>query len=110
MLLQHQLNRYGSKPGHVVPKAIVQALPERVITGDFMLKQEDEANKKCMICITEYEDSESVRTMPCLHYFHTECIDKWLLSRGRTCPICKFDIKRNYNQSVPLEKTKSSHV
>ena len=81
-----------------------------MITGDFLLKQEDEANKKCMICITEYEDSESVRTMPCLHYFHTECIDKWLLSRGRTCPICKFDIKRNYNQSVPLEKTKSSHV
>ena len=87
-----------------MPKAIVQALPERKITTDFLVRQEDEAFKKCMVCIMEYEDGETVRTMPCLHFFHTDCIDKWLLSRGRTCPICKFDIKRNYNNVPHYEK------
>lgn len=52
-----------------------------------------------MICLTEYFQGEKIRTMPCLHYFHTECIDKWL-SKGRICPICKLDIKKNYNAVV----------
>ena len=68
------------------------------------MNQDDEVNKKCLVCQMEYEDGDNVRTMPCLHYFHTECIDKWLLSRGRTCPICKFDIKRNYNNMPQFEK------
>lgn len=81
------------------PKSIVDALPERQIdiiqlskSGDM-----DEGAMKCMVCLNEYEDKESVRTMPCMHYFHKDCIDKWLLSRGRQCPICKFDIGKNYN-------------
>ncbi len=50
-----------------------------------------------MVCLTEYEDGEELRTMPCLHFFHKRCIDKWLLERGSTCPICKFNIKKDYN-------------
>lgn len=50
-----------------------------------------------MVCIMDYEAGEAVRTMPCLHYFHQSCIDKWLLTRSRTCPVCKFDIRKNYN-------------
>jgi hypothetical protein len=58
----------------------------------------------------EYEDGENIRTMPCMHYFHTDCIDKWL-QRGKTCPICKFDIRKNYNvDSLKLEKANSSKV
>ena len=45
--------------------------------------------------------------MPCLHFFHTECIDKWLCN-SRLCPICKFDIKRNYN-AVFLEPNKNNN-
>ena len=64
-----------------------------------------------MICLNEYEDGNTIRTMPCLHYFHKECIDKWL-SRGKICPVCKFDIKKNYNATFmppsKIEKTKSS--
>jgi hypothetical protein len=57
----------------------------------------------------DYVEGESIRTMPCLHYFHTPCIDKWL-SRGKICPICKFDIKRDYNMTseTPVENQKSS--
>ena len=58
---------------------------------------EDEAMTKCMVCLVEYEKNEELRTMPCLHFFHRECIDKWLLERGSTCPICKFNIRKDYN-------------
>mmetsp|Transcript_9488 Transcript_9488/g.6843 ORF Transcript_9488/g.6843 Transcript_9488/m.6843 type:complete len:85 (+) Transcript_9488:1471-1725(+) len=67
--------------GHrnATPKSIVDSLPIRNITTEFLEKQTEDSNRKCMICLTEYEDQQEIRTMPCLHYFHTECIDKWLL-------------------------------
>ena len=46
-----------------------------MITKEFLWKQEDDSNKKCMICIMDYEEGDNVRTMPCLHFFHTDCID-----------------------------------
>jgi hypothetical protein len=39
----------------------------------------------------EYEDGELLKTLPCLHSYHQECIDAWL-GGHKLCPICKFDI------------------
>lgn len=60
-------------------------------------EESGEANnnqKSCCICMEDYKNKEKLRTLPCLHFFHTKCIDKWLF-KTRTCPICKFDITRN---------------
>lgn len=53
--------------------------------------------KSCCICMEDFKDAEDVRTLPCLHIFHTNCIDSWLV-RSRTCPICKLDITKNNAQ------------
>ena len=95
------------------PKAIVDSLPLRTITAEQIqqnLDNDDEGYRKCMVCLIEYEEGEELRTMPCMHFFHKECIDKWLLERGSTCPICKFNIKKDYNvtsaeQMVEAEDT-----
>eukprot|EP00475_Leptophrys_vorax_P038658 TRINITY_DN68645_c0_g1_i4.p1 TRINITY_DN68645_c0_g1~~TRINITY_DN68645_c0_g1_i4.p1 ORF type:complete len:329 (-),score=73.14 TRINITY_DN68645_c0_g1_i4:1086-2072(-) len=42
----------------------------------------------CRICLSDYEEGEVLRTMPCFHRFHEGCIDKWL-QRDNKCPICK---------------------
>jgi len=57
----------------------------------------------CLVCLSEYVPTEEVRTMPCLHFFHTDCIDKWL-RKANSCPICKFNIKLNYN-AISLEES-----
>jgi hypothetical protein len=115
LMLQAQGGLHGNPAGvstSVTPKAIVEALPLREITEDYLQKQQmiamanDDSNdesRKCMICIMDYEPGEQVRTMPCLHFFHKDCIDKWLLTRSNTCPVCKFDIRKNYNLSAPIE-------
>lgn len=42
----------------------------------------------CPICLAEYVVREPVRTLPCQHSYHAECIDTWLGSRNN-CPLCR---------------------
>jgi len=68
-------------------------------TRSFVLREKAEENniqKSCRICMEDFKNDELVRTLPCLHFFHRKCIDKWLF-QNRTCPICKFDIIQNYD-------------
>ena len=35
----------------------------------------------------EFNVGDSVRYLPCMHTYHMECIDDWLM-RSFTCPSC----------------------
>lgn len=43
----------------------------------------------CCVCISGFRDGEEVRRLPCGHAFHRDCVDRWLLSCRRTCPLCR---------------------
>ncbi|XP_043726077.1 E3 ubiquitin-protein ligase ATL41-like [Telopea speciosissima] len=44
---------------------------------------------ECSICLSTLEEEELVRLLPnCVHLFHADCIDMWLISQS-TCPICR---------------------
>jgi hypothetical protein len=49
---------------------------------------ENDSCFKCLICQFEYQEKETVRTLPCGHYFHQECVDQWLLVKD-FCPYCR---------------------
>lgn len=51
------------------------------------------SSDECIICLEEFTVGESrVMQLPCGHDFHEECIQRWLTTQQRTCPICKHDI------------------
>jgi len=54
-------------------------------------KNTDAPPSDCSICLMEYDDGESVKSLPCTHRFHSACIDKWLESHN-TCPVCKIQV------------------
>jgi len=102
-----ELLELGERIGHVsrgAKQSTINELPTRKFvqkskpvdekTADADSKESEADIMSCCICMIAFKTSEDVRTLPCLHIYHTKCIDKWLL-RNRTCPICKFDITQN---------------
>lgn len=45
----------------------------------------------CTICLEHIKRGDLLRTLPCLHQFHANCIDPWLRQKG-TCPVCKIRV------------------
>lgn len=51
------------------------------------------ASKSCGICLSEYQLGDRRTILPCMHDYHSACIEKWL-SENNTCPICKADVSK----------------
>eukprot|EP01132_Coremiostelium_polycephalum_P007418 gene7418-9119_t len=52
---------------------------------------EEESKKDCSICLEIFKEGDFLRTLPCLHHFHSNCVDKWLKIKT-VCPICKCEV------------------
>nr|XP_033811596.1 RING finger protein 215 isoform X4 [Geotrypetes seraphini] len=48
----------------------------------------------CAVCLDQFHRNQCLRVMPCLHEFHRDCVDPWLLLQ-HTCPLCKYNILGN---------------
>ncbi|PAA59876.1 hypothetical protein BOX15_Mlig014569g1 [Macrostomum lignano] len=84
----HAKERLSRRLGTAAKKALTK-IPVKVLkTGD---KDFDWIGDQCAVCIEPYRCGESVRILPCRHFYHKSCIDPWLLDQ-RSCPLCKLDI------------------
>ena len=51
--------------------------------------------ESCGICFEELKDGDEVRDLPCGHNnFHTSCLDQWLLTCNRSCPLCRHNVTK----------------
>lgn len=48
-------------------------------------------NYRCVICLEEIPVGSEAISMPCLHFYHENCIVNWL-QRSSLCPLCRFQI------------------
>jgi hypothetical protein len=46
-------------------------------------------NDKCLICREDYIECDELSLLPCLHIFHSNCINNWLLKYSHKCPHCR---------------------
>eukprot|EP00455_Lapot_gusevi_P048678 TRINITY_DN6771_c0_g3_i1.p1 TRINITY_DN6771_c0_g3~~TRINITY_DN6771_c0_g3_i1.p1 ORF type:complete len:187 (+),score=52.24 TRINITY_DN6771_c0_g3_i1:86-562(+) len=66
----------------------------------FIYRQRDsdaspgESDASCAICLSDYQDGDELRTLPCFHKFHKDCIDV-SLRRSAKCPLCQHSINGN---------------
>nr|GEX84749.1 RING-H2 finger protein ATL80 [Tanacetum cinerariifolium] len=46
---------------------------------------------ECAICLSEYQESDELRVLPCQHVYHLTCVDTWFDSHS-SCPTCRLDL------------------
>lgn len=44
---------------------------------------------ECVFCLSDIEEGEEIRELRCKHLFHRRCLDRWLVHRRATCPLCR---------------------
>lgn len=51
-------------------------------------------SKECAICFVEFKEDDMITPLSCdiKHYFHTECIERWIKVKNE-CPLCRAEIK-----------------
>ncbi|KAG0039038.1 hypothetical protein BGZ82_009942 [Podila clonocystis] len=68
-----------SQDDHIVPMPPTETYPQVWATC---------FDDECAICLNEFVDGDELRQMYCNHYFHRNCVDRWLV-RNPFCPKCK---------------------
>ncbi|CAG2248659.1 RNF115_126 [Mytilus edulis] len=88
--LLNQLEGSGPAPAE---KSKIDSLPSIKITPKLVDK-----GAHCAICFEDFSLDEEVKRLPCDHYYHNDCIVKWLemvikwLEMHGTCPVCRKDL------------------
>ena len=62
-------------------------------------------NDSCIICFEKISFQDK-HYLHCGHYFHCDCINKWLDFEKNNCPICKRDIDcdKIFDNTISLEE------
>ncbi|PWA53197.1 hypothetical protein CTI12_AA443070 [Artemisia annua] len=48
----------------------------------------DKMEEDCSICLEEFKENQTIRTLICCHEFHVDCIETWLYQKN-VCPLCR---------------------
>ncbi|KAN0009841.1 hypothetical protein ACTFIU_007148 [Dictyostelium citrinum] len=48
-------------------------------------------SKTCSICLDDFAVNDAIKTLPCIHHYHSDCVEKWLKIKS-VCPICKTSV------------------
>ena len=75
----------------IEPKKILDYLPITTLGKKY---NNDNIEFKCIICYEDFQEGDTVTTLPCAHVFHINCIEIWILQHGN-CPVCKFVITKS---------------
>ncbi|GFO46841.1 RING finger protein 44 [Plakobranchus ocellatus] len=78
-----------SSPDNGLSEDKIQEFPTREFSRSAERSGSDQTS--CVVCISDYENKQLLRMLPCFHEFHVECVDEWLKTH-RTCPVCRHDV------------------
>ncbi|KAI4137795.1 MAG: hypothetical protein LQ341_004985, partial [Variospora aurantia] len=67
--------------------------PVTLPKNDTSPNQPTYAQPTCPICLDDFiPQTTTVRSLPCHHIYHPECIDPFLLRNSSLCPVCKSKV------------------
>lgn len=105
------VHKYKVQCHHMAPSGpqsegpLIQLESSSTGTSEKKQEQKPDGTKKasedeltCSVCLEQVNVGELIRSLPCLHQFHSNCIDPWLRQQG-TCPVCKYRAFSGWQES-----------
>ncbi|EQC35597.1 hypothetical protein SDRG_06885 [Saprolegnia diclina VS20] len=86
VMLANQLQQADANSRGASDRMIAQ-LPKRVFS-----REREGIDIECLVCRYTFESGDDIRTLPCFHSYHTDCIDPWLRLK-KVCPTCQVSIE-----------------
>ncbi|PNH08501.1 E3 ubiquitin-protein ligase, partial [Tetrabaena socialis] len=98
--------RSSPAPGFMQLLGVLRAFPRRTGTGDqdsipgasastiasipsFTCQASSPlVGQNCCICLGTFADGDQLKSIQCIHYHHSACLDEWLRIKA-CCPLCK---------------------
>ncbi|KAJ6634235.1 E3 ubiquitin-protein ligase [Pseudolycoriella hygida] len=91
---------YGRPPQGATQEVIERnTLPHKYKRVRRSSEIEEDEGEKCTICLSLFEIENDVRRLPCMHLFHMDCVDRWLVT-NKHCPICRVDIEMHISKDA----------
>ena len=84
MVLLNQSGSIASNTRRSARERIARTLPCSVVQDPTTLPGHC---RSCAICVENFRRGDSIKRLPCMHGFHSSCIDEWI-PRRPTCPLC----------------------
>ncbi|KAL2896021.1 E3 ubiquitin-protein ligase RING1 [Bienertia sinuspersici] len=83
--VEDRMNEWRGSPP--TAESIIENLPSVLPSHE----SSEENEVVCAICKDGISEEVVVKQLPCLHYYHGECIIPWLRMRN-TCPVCRHEL------------------
>lgn len=89
----HYAFRPGAQEAPAPPKGASQSLIDAIPLEKFCEHHSGPSSEiSCAVCLSDFEQDDEVRRLPCGHTFHSGCVDKWL-THNKVCPLCVQDVE-----------------
>lgn len=82
--LTWQVRQRQRRKNEIAPTNFVAKLPTYIFGRE---KSIDTDHAECSICLEDYVEGDNLRTLPCKHEFHADCVDAWLTSHKKFVSI-----------------------
>ncbi|XP_057193638.1 E3 ubiquitin-protein ligase ZSWIM2 isoform X1 [Triplophysa rosa] len=105
MMDKHTMDRSVSAVTcDVVPNHVMKSLPMVRVRKESKLLH---PGVQCRICLSRFQTAQNVRSLPCKHKFHTDCIDA-LIQKSNCCPLDFHVIYNPLTWNIRVGRTQSS--
>ncbi|XAR54222.1 hypothetical protein NMG60_11029260 [Bertholletia excelsa] len=74
------------------PESVVNSFPLKNHKKSHAIEIEPNDVEQCYICLSDYEEGDQIRVLPCHHEYHMSCVDKWLKEIHGVCPLCRCNV------------------
>jgi len=83
----------SASPTHISSSTSSTLKPTAVkpISTKLLSSSGSDNTRKCAVCLELQLPGQTLRSLPCLHNFHIDCIDPWLRIKP-VCPICHIEV------------------